>query len=36
MTSVLPVIALCYCAGVAEFRGCSAANGGRGVGASGS
>lgn len=34
VTIVLPVIALCYCAGVAEFRGCSAANGGRGLGAS--
>lgn len=27
------VVALCRCAGVAEFRGCSAANGGGGLGA---
>lgn len=27
------VVALCCCAGVAEFRGCSAANGGGGLGA---
>lgn len=30
---VSTVIALCDCAGVAEFRGCSAANGGGGLGA---